>query len=362
MQNLPSKPYNQLFGRDEWVDRLLDILRDPNTPPIITITGIGGVGKTAIAYEVARRAVESGLLKDTLWESAKQYELLGDTLVHRSDDAAITRESLLISLASQLGRFEILQLHPDERRLRLQYILQHNPYLVVVDNLETVDDSQALVEELIRLLKPSRAILTSRIQLGSNEHVLEFQIKGLSESVAIKFLRKEAQTNGISSIAKAKRDTLKRISEATGGLPLAIKFFIAQVGAGLPLNKELERLELAEDEETLYRFIYFDLWSTLNIPSQKILVSIPAFAASVPRFLLQPVSRVNDEEFELALNDLVRKSLVEQTKKEDAQKHRYSVHQLTRHFVNSDLRAVWEAQKAAAPKTQHGTLGPTTKN
>ncbi|CAG1012177.1 hypothetical protein ANRL4_04588 [Anaerolineae bacterium] len=351
MDNLPPRPYDQLIGRGEWVGRVLKILRDSEAPPIIAITGIGGIGKTALAYEVAHRAVETSLFEDALWESAKQYELLGDTTVARPD-AAITKESLLNSIARQLGRFEILQLHPDERRLRLQYILQHNPYLIVVDNLETVEDYQALVEELANLLKPSRAILTSRIRLEPSEHVQEFHVKGLSESAAIKFLRQEAQGKGISPIAMAEEIVFKRIVEATGGMPLAMKFFIAQVSAGLSIDEELQRLERSENEEALYRFIYFDLWSTLTSASQKILVAIPAFATSVPRFLLQPVARVTDDEFGPATDDLVRKSLVEQTDHEDTQKRRYSVHQLTRHFVNSDLREVWERQKAQAASAE----------
>jgi hypothetical protein len=350
MQNLPTKPYEHLFGRDEWVNRVLDILHDSNAQPIIAVTGIGGIGKTALAYEVAHRAVQENLFKGVLWESAKQYELLGGAIV-TNPNVAITKESLLNSLAIQLGRFEILQLPPDERRLRLQYILQHDLYLVVVDNLETVEDSQALTEELVNLLKPSRAILTSRVRLGPNKHVREFQIKGLSESVAIKFIRAEAGAKNVLSMAKAKRDTLKRIAKVTDGMPLAIKFFIARVGAGVSIEEELQRLENAENEEILYRYLFFDLWSTLKVSSQKILIAIPAFASSVPRFLLQPVARVNDEEFESAVSDLVKKSLVDQTTNEGAQKHRYSVHQLTRHFVNSDLRAAWEAQKAALQKT-----------
>ena len=211
MQNLPSKPYDQLIGRDEWVKRIIRVLRDLETSAIVSITGMGGVGKTALAYEVAHRAVEGGFFKDVLWESAKQYDLLGNTIVARPDPN-ITKENMLNSLARQLGRHEMLQLHPDERRLRLQYIFQHTPYLIVVDNLETVEDSDALVEELSSLLKPSRAILTSRIQ-GKFRNVKEFHIKGLSQTLAVRFLRTIAQTTGLSDIAMTKRTTLKRASQ-----------------------------------------------------------------------------------------------------------------------------------------------------
>jgi hypothetical protein len=350
MQNLPSKSYEQLIGRDKWVDRILRLLRDPGKPPILSINGMGGVGKTALAYEVARRAIENGFFQDVLWESAKQYDLLGNVIAARSDPDT-TIENMLIGLARQLGRFEMLQLDPDERRLRLQYILQHTPYLIVIDNLETVEESQALVGELSNLLKPSRAILTSRIQCDSKD-VKDLHLEGFSQSIAITFLREVARSRGVEKIGGAKRDILKRITAVTGGIPLAMQFFVAQVEAGLSVDEELMHLESAENEEILYRYIYFDLWSTLKIPSQKILVAIPAFATTVPRFLLQPVARVSDEEFEPAVRDLIKKSLVHKLEQDDILRCRYSVHQLTRNFVNSDLRAVWEAQKAAKKEMQ----------
>jgi hypothetical protein len=349
MSNLPSQPFDHLVGREKWVERILTLLRDPKGPPIISLTGIGGIGKTAIAFEVGKRALQGDHFRDTLWESAKQYELLGTSLVANAD-RAITRESLINNLAMQLGRYEMLQLHPDERRLRLQYIFQHDPYLIIVDNIETVEDSQALIEEIAHLLNPSRAIITSRVRLNDKKHVREFQINRLSKPESIRFIREEAQAKGLSISATAKGDILRRIATATGGMPLAIKFFLAQIDAGLSVDEELQRLENAENEELLYRYIYFDLWSTLDIPAQKIMVAIPAFASSVPRFLLQPVAHVLDEDFEPAAGDLVKKSLVDRADHEDLQKRRYSMHQLTRHFVNSDLRQIWEAQKSASPK------------
>src|SRR5215472_5379073 len=53
--NLPSRDRTHLIGRQAEVARLLDLLSPNHAAPLITVDGIGGVGKTALVLEVAYR-------------------------------------------------------------------------------------------------------------------------------------------------------------------------------------------------------------------------------------------------------------------------------------------------------------------
>src|SRR5690606_30272877 len=53
--NLPPRSYEQLIGREEKVDEVLNILRSPDGKPVVMITGLGGIGKTALAHEVVAK-------------------------------------------------------------------------------------------------------------------------------------------------------------------------------------------------------------------------------------------------------------------------------------------------------------------
>jgi hypothetical protein len=101
----------------------------------------------------------------------------------------------------------------------------------------------------------------------------------------------------------------------------------------------------------LYKYIYMRLWFKLSVPAQKVLIAAAAFASSVARFMLQPVSKTSDDEFEIAIPELVRMSLVEPSDHLTAAERRYSIHSITRWFINSPLRELWEQQKVDSQST-----------
>ncbi|MBK8935081.1 MAG: hypothetical protein IPM76_22755 [Chloroflexi bacterium] len=62
---LPPATYSQLFGAAEIQTDLIARLRDPGSPWVIAVTGLGGIGKTALADSVIRRLVPE--LHLTMW-------------------------------------------------------------------------------------------------------------------------------------------------------------------------------------------------------------------------------------------------------------------------------------------------------
>ena len=58
---LPPKAYHRLMGRLDELDRVLGALREPRLKTMIAITGLGGIGKTALAREVVERVNKKAL-------------------------------------------------------------------------------------------------------------------------------------------------------------------------------------------------------------------------------------------------------------------------------------------------------------
>ncbi|CAG1012163.1 hypothetical protein ANRL4_04585 [Anaerolineae bacterium] len=357
LSSLPPRRYTHLVGREEDIGTILEKIRspDPTASPVIAITGLGGIGKTALAYEIVERAMLERLFDGLVWENAKLEELEAGKIRHLKP-LALSFESLVSAIARQLGYDALLQLPSSELQNRIRHILQTGSYLIVVDNLETVEAYEELARQLHGLLspsqspQPSRALLTSREKLTEIPYLYDHYIRGLSKPASMGFIEQEAHDRGATGILQAGQRLLDRVFKVTYGMPLAMKLIISQFIAGIPLDTELDRLEEAKEEE-LYKFIYMRLWFKLSIPAQKVLIAAAAFASSVARFMLQPVSKTTDAEFESAIPELVQMSLIEPSDHPTVAQRRYSIHPITHWFINAPLKELWEQQKADSQAT-----------
>ena len=351
IQNLPARRYTRLIGREDEIATILDHLRnpDPTAPLIIAITALGGIGKTALAYEVAERAMLEKLFNGLVWESAKSEELEGTKILTLAIPLSLSLESLIRAIASQLGYDNVLQLPPNEQLVRIRNILRNGSYLLVVDNLETVEAYEELARQLHSLLSPAQSSHPSKALITSRERftiplLYEYHIRGLSKPASVEFIQAEAYNRDALGMLKAGPRLLDRMYAVTYGMPLAMKLLVSQFIAGIPLDTELDRLQDAK-EESLYELIYMRLWFNLSIAAQKILIATAAFAASVTRLMLQPVSKTSNDEFEIAIPELVRMSLIDPSDHPTAAQRRYSIHPVTRWFINAPLKELWEQQK-----------------
>lgn len=338
--SLPStEPYYSLPQQDVQLQGVMGTLRDPKGRRIIAIDGLGGLGKTAMAVEIGRRCLQEGLFRRILGESAKQERLVGEK-IEKQESATLSFDKLLDAIARQLGRWDIPTMKPEEKQATLQYSLQRNPYLIIVDNLETAENARSLVMELQNFVDGSRVIVTSRPQLGL-DFVYTLSLKGLDVVDSLVFLREEARSRNRPEILEAPDEKLWKIHEATGGAPLAMKLIVGQASA-LPLDVVLENLRQAKGE-SLYRFIYLESWGLLSIEAQKLLIYMGTVVTTCAYRELASVDIAGDEEtLQQAIKETTQLSLLNTVQVADQM--RYGVHQLTRHFVNSELSAIWKEQ------------------
>lgn len=334
-----GEPYYALPSRDREIEKGMTALRTPKTRNIVAIDGLGGMGKTNMAIEIGRRCLQEGLFESVLGDSAKPEILVGDGIVQRVQ-SFLTFDDLLNAFARQLGRWDILTMKPQEKRTTLEHVLQQNPYLIIVDNLETAENARVIVTELRSSLDGSSAIVTSRPHLDL-DFVFRIRLEGLDEEDSLVFLRRDAESRNESAILEAPIEQSKEVHKVTGGSPLAMKLVVGQVSV-LDLGRVLERLRQAKGD--IYRFIFYETWKLLSEAAQKLLLYMKTVATSVVWQELASVRIAEDANtLDDAISELVRLSLL--NVEEVEQQKRYSIHQLTRHFVTSDLPEIWRQRR-----------------
>ncbi|MGB0386290.1 MAG: NB-ARC domain-containing protein [Ardenticatenaceae bacterium] len=203
---LPDKPYRQLRGREERIKQIIEGLRDTDGPSIVGIDGMGGIGKTALAYEVTERCFEEDYFEAAVWISASRGPSTSSGTVASWEQAsgALTFESILDTIGQQLGVPDIAKFKLAQKKARVQALLAKVGTLVVLDNLETAYEPQ---NEIARQLQPllassrSKALLTSRYRFRGDLYVIH--LSGLHESSVLPLIQQIAEEKGIHHVATA---------------------------------------------------------------------------------------------------------------------------------------------------------------
>ncbi len=346
---LPWIDHGRLFGIEALLRQIRDLLTAAEPPAwILMLTGLGGQGKTTVARSALEQIVQGGAEAwDVGWVSAQQQSFHPSGVIRPLHAPALTADDLLLALAAQLlpADARVAPFTSQRALAALQAHLRLTPHLVVIDNLETLVDVEALLPTLRRLANPSRFLLTSRKALPGEHDVYHLPVPELEEPDALALLRFEAGTRNMQAISQAGDADLRPIYETVGGNPLALKLIIGQLYV-LPLPQVVDNLRQARGQKIsdLYRYVYWQAWNQLDADAQDVLLGMPVFAqdgadlASIER-----ISEVKGGRLGQALERLAHLSLINVAG--DLWTRRYSIHRLTETFL---LREVIRWQGAAA--------------
>jgi hypothetical protein len=329
---LPAPTYSQLFGLAQAKHELIEQLSRKDGPWAIAIAGIGGIGKTALALDVCRQ-----LTRDIDYEQLIWLQIGGPGLGEETVPPEQSFEQLLEILADRLELQATGAESMNQRIAQIRRVLRRSTHLLVIDNLETEEQVEFLLEQTRLFAGPSRIILTTRARPAPTTSVYVCSLDELNSEDATSLLRHQAEKSGLAELSGAKDDIIETIYAITGGNPLALKLVVGLTMV-MPLSQILEDLAHSRPGpiEDLYRHIYWEAWRALNPSAQSLLQAMPLVseAGALPD-QMQAISGLTEEAFWTAVTDLAARSLLEV--RGTLQERRYGIHRLTETFLRTEI-------------------------
>jgi hypothetical protein len=335
-------PLVRTVGLEEQIGELVALLKTTAGPWVLSIEGIGGIGKTTLAAAVLRRLAAETAYEEFGWVSAQPIGLDLCGQLHPRPQPALSVAALIGALAGQLlpGADAAGASTPDALLAALRMRLAQVPHLIVIDNLETVLDLHDLLPTLHTLTNPSRFVLTSRRRLIAEPHVHLHAVPELSADHAILLLRQTAQEHELPALANSCDEELLSIYAAIGGNPLALLLVVGQTHVR-PLHAVLADMAEARIEplRPLFDYIYRQIWDELSDLDRRVLLVVAsAQVTDLDAPTLGAVCSLPVGEVTAALQRLIQANLV--YTQGDLDTCRYRVHSLTYRFLQG-LAASW---------------------
>lgn len=337
-QRPDAATYQKLIGADSSINQLLELVTTTDSPFLISLEGMGGIGKTSLAHRLLYEVIERGLYADVGWISAQHQFLNFHGDIEAATTPALTAAAMIERLLNQLlTGSAAAELSVKQQLQMLQTLLKEQPHLIVIDNLETLVDVEELLPTLQKLANPSRFILTSRVSINSRIRVFPFKVQLLSKEDSLDLIRYEAGASNLPELAAATDEELLPIFNLVGGNPLAIRLVIGQHHT-YTLDEILT--DLVEVNHTaaqnLYRYIYQKAWASLSKASQKVLSSMTFANPNGDEIeVLSEISGLSAQAIRKELNHLVRLNLIDA--RGGINDRRYSIHALTRTFLHETV-------------------------
>jgi predicted ATPase/class 3 adenylate cyclase len=332
---------SSLIGRESELDEVQAAVKAHR---LVTLTGVGGVGKTRLALEVAARLVDE--FPDGVW----CFELAAVT-----DPASVPD-----AVAAVLG---ITQQPGMSLSETVAAALEGRMRLLVFDNCEHVRDAAAdLVESILAQSATVRILATSREGLGIPDEQLwlvpSLDLGAGIDSAAVDLFVERARSvaSGFSMATTDEASAVVEICRRLDGIPLAIELAASRM-ASMTASEVRDRLDQRfrllvgsrrglERHHTLRHAVAWS-YELLDEAEKQLLERCSVFAGG---FDLESACAVTGSGDEFAILDLldalVRKSLL--VAERSSGRTRFSMLETIRQFAEEQLVACGEASEIRA--------------
>lgn len=336
-RHLPVPP-SALIGRDAEVNVLRQLLLHDHCR-LVTVLGVGGIGKTRLALAAATA------LTTEFRDGAAFVALASLQAAHQLPGAVA--DALGLPLQGTRDLQEQVGIHVASRHL-----------LLVLDNLEhLLKDEQGSatrwIMDLLRQAPELHLLVTSRERLRlSGERIFELGGLSLPSDVApssasdavLLFLERAQQAASTFMLDEQNSAAINQICRLMDGMPLAIELAAAWVRIltcheiVAEIQRSIDFLVLADRDMTprhrSMRAVFDHSWSLLSAEEQRVLAALSVFRGGCTR---EAARSVTGAALPL-LASLIDKSLVRRVDEAPGQA-RYELHELTRQYAAQHLAA-----------------------
>lgn len=351
LHNLPQ-PRETFVGREAELSEIETLLAEHR---LVTLTGVGGAGKSRLGAEVARRSVKR--FRDGVWLTA---------LAGVADELLVPR-----SVAASLGLKEQAAKPPTDI---LATYLADREVLLVLDNCEHLVEACALlVDEILQRCPDVTILATSRrpVLRSAREHLFDvsplrvppargWTLDELRECEAVRFFIEIGRGWGRRhdfDLTPDNAAAVVRICRQLDGIPLAIQLAAARLEhlsceeISHHLERAIKLLKRGGRTEGHHQSLQATLdWSYGLLPteSRTLFARLGIFTGGGSREDVLAVCA--DDPLDLLdlldpLETLVNHSLVRVRREND--EHRYSMHEVVRQYSRLRLRESGEEARFA---------------
>lgn len=328
---LLSRDFNEFVLRKDYCQEILKGLNYARAA-VVTLTGIGGVGKTALATWAVRNAYKNNRYDYIVSITAKDRELSLHG-INSLNQKLLVLDDLLNEISDVIGFPEIKKYDYNKKRAEICNFIKNSNLLLFIDNLETTSDKH-IIDFLSDLPDGVKAIVTSRrnvIKIST----YPIEIGPLSESEIIQYIN--SLSNRYKYCYKLSIIEKQRIGKSCDGIALAIKWQISRCKTIEELISQTQLMEnQSVDSNQLLEFCFRRVFDKMT-KTEKGIVQVLSLLDTAPIEAIINGLDMNEGQIIDTLDDLCQDTIVYKIYDNNLRTYIFKILPLTKNFILSNF-------------------------